>query len=46
VTSVGLVRNNAARYGDSVRPALFLIPSIETSGGNGSSTDPFELSMP
>ena len=35
-----------ARGADLVRPALFLIPSIEISGGNGSSTNPYTLIMP
>ena len=28
-----------------IRPALFLIPSIEISGGNGSTTNPYTLSL-
>ena len=29
-----------------VRPIIFLIPSIEISGGNGSTTNPYTLAMP
>ena len=41
VYSGGGVGNDGAVGDHSVRPALFLIPSIEISGGNGSSTSPY-----
>ena len=45
VFTIGNVSSNGARFGNFVRPSLFLIPSIEITGGNGSSTNPFVLSL-
>ncbi|MBR1680120.1 MAG: hypothetical protein IJ704_05785 [Bacilli bacterium] len=45
VGSDGNVYDGRASLDDGVRPALFLIPSITISEGNGSSTNPYVFSL-
>ncbi len=45
VYDVGSVALNYARYGYAVRPAVFLQSSISITGGNGSSSNPYKLTM-
>ena len=45
VSSVGLVSLNSDSFGFVVRPALFLKSNVGISGGEGSSTNPYVLSL-
>ncbi len=45
VNSSGYAAHYTAYYGNGVRPALFLKSSISISGGTGSSTEPYQLSI-